>query len=191
VREMANKVKIYAGKVLIADPFMTEMNFKRSVICLCDHNKDDGSIGFILNKPINMRLDELIGDINVEEDYKIYYGGPVATDTIHYIHNLGDLLEESIKVSQGVYWGGNYEKLKFLIESGMVKKSNIRFYIGYSGWSPGQLDEEMKYGSWLTSEVHANYVFKSKSSTLWKQVLDNKGNTYSVIAQMPNGISLN
>ena len=191
MREMANKVKIYAGKVLIADPFMTEMNFKRSVICLCDHNKDDGSIGFILNKPINMRLDELIGDINVEEDYKIYYGGPVATDTIHYIHNLGDLLEESIKVSQGVYWGGNYEKLKFLIESGMVKKSNIRFYIGYSGWSPGQLDEEMKYGSWLTSEVHANYVFKSKSSTLWKQVLDNKGNTYSVIAQMPNGISLN
>jgi len=188
---MAKKNKITPGKVLVAEPFMTETNFKRSVICLCDHSSEDGSIGFILNKPINVKLEDLIGDITVEGEFKVFFGGPVATDTIHYIHNLGDLLEDSVKVSQGVYWGGNYEKLKFLMESGMVKDNNIRFYIGYSGWSPGQLAEELKYGSWLTTEVHANYVFKSQSSKLWKQVLNNKGNTYSVIAQMPNGISLN
>jgi len=188
---MPKKNKIAPGKVLVADPFMTESNFRRSVICLCDHSKTEGSIGFILNKPINIKLAELIGDIEVDEEFKVYYGGPVATDTIHYMHNIGDLLEESIKVTQGLYWGGNYEKLKFLMESGLVKSNNIRFYVGYSGWSPGQLKEELKYGSWMTSDVHANYVFKSKSSKLWKQVLDNKGNTFSVIAQMPNGISLN
>jgi len=188
---MANNIKITPGKILVADPFMTETNFRRSVICLCDHSSEDGSIGFILNKPINIKLEDLIGDVSLEDEFKVFYGGPVATDTIHYIHNLGDLLEDSVKVTQGVYWGGNYEKLKFLMESGMVRKENIRFYVGYSGWSPGQLVEELEFGSWMTSDVHANYVFKSKASKLWKQVLNNKGNTFSVIAQMPNGISLN
>jgi len=188
---MTKKSNISSGQVLVADPFLTESNFRRAVICLCDHSNDEGSIGFILNKPINIKLEDLISDVEVEEEFKVYYRGPVATDTIHYLHNIGDLLEESVKVSQGLYWGGNYEKLKFLIGSGLVKSNNIRFYVGYSGWSPGQLNEELQYGSWMTSEVHANYVFKSKASKLWKQVLDNKGNTFSVIAQMPNGISLN
>ena len=187
---MTEKVKIASGQVLIAEPFLLDSNFKRCVICLCEHS-DEGSLGFILNRPLNLSLEDLIGDLTVDEKFKVYYGGPVATDTIHYIHNLGDLIEDSVKIGTGVYWGGDYEKLKFLIESGLVLKNNIRFYIGYSGWSAGQLQEELQTGTWVPSELHPNYVFKTKSFSLWQQAMDHKGDVYSVIAQMPKGISLN
>lgn len=182
---------IKSGNILIAEPFMLDTNFKRAVICLCDHSEQEGSVGFILNRRMNLKLSELIPDIENEEEYNVFYGGPVATDTIHYIHNVGDLLEDSIKVSRGIYWGGNFEKLKFLINSGLIKPNNIRFYLGYSGWSAGQLQEELESGSWLISQVDPNYVFKSVSALLWKQTLSNKGDLYSVIAQMPSTISLN
>ncbi len=188
---MSNTPKVEPGKILIAEPFMMDTNFKRAVVCMCEHSPTDGSIGFILNKPINMDLSELVSDIESDEDYDVYYGGPVSTDTLHYMHNVGELLEDSIKIGQGVYWGGDFDKLKFLINSGMIRRDNIRFYIGYSGWSPRQLDDELILGSWVVSEIHANYVFKTKSSTLWRQAMINKGDRYSVIAQMPNYLSHN
>ena len=188
---MAKKNKIESGDILIAEPFMMDSNFKRSVICITDHTSEEGTVGFILNKRMNIKLDELVPDIKTEEKFSVYFGGPVATDTIHYIHNVGELLENSIKVSRGIYWGGDFEKLKFLINQELIKPKNIRFYLGYSGWSAGQLEEELKTGSWVKSEVDPNYVFKSISSMLWKQTLANKGDRFSVIAQMPNSISLN
>lgn len=181
---------IKIGHLLLAEPFMVDPNFKRSVILLCEHNQDDGTIGFILNKPINMNIDELVADFP-EFESEVYYGGPVATDTIHYIHNVGNLLENSVEVVRGVYWGGDFDKLKFLIESKLVLPDNIRFFVGYSGWSSGQLQDELSYGSWLVSDMHPNYAFKSKPSKLWMEVMHNKGNPYSVIAQMPNSNSLN
>lgn len=180
-----------AGKILIAEPFMLDSNFRRSVICLTDYSKTEGSVGFILNKRMNAKLDELVPEVKTEARFNIYFGGPVATDTLHYIHNVGELLDDSIKVSQGVYWGGDYEKLKFLINSELIKPHNIRFYLGYSGWSAGQLEEELKTGSWVVSDGDPNYIFKSVSALLWKQTMNNKGDHYSVIAQMPNTLSLN
>jgi len=186
-----NKREIAAGKILIAQPFMMDTNFKRAVVGICEYSKEKGTVGFILNKPINMDISEIIGDVVTEEKYEVFYGGPVATDTLHYIHNVGDLLDDSIKVSDGIYWGGDFKKLKFLIESGLILKDNIRFYIGYSGWEAGQLRQELASGSWIVSELYANYIFKSKSNALWQKALDHKGDAYSIIAQIPNYISHN
>ena len=183
-------MKAKTGDVLLAEPFMLDPHFKRGVVLLCDHTEEEGSVGFILNKPISSKVNELINDFP-EFDAHIYYGGPVATDTIHYIHNVGDLLEESTEIISGVYWGGNFEKLKFLISSELILPENIRFYVGYSGWSPGQLQEELITGSWVISDMHPNYAFKSKSKSLWKKVMKNKGETYTVIAQMPDSFILN
>lgn len=183
-----NRLEI--GRVLTAQPFMLDSNFNRAVIMICDHHPDDGSIGFILNKRFNMTVNELISDFP-EIDAQVFYGGPVATDTIHYIHNVGDILDDSRKVAPGVYWGGDYEKLKFLIENELIKSHNIRFYIGYSGWSPGQMANELKTGSWVLGDGHANYVFQLKPEILWKETLINKGHNYSVIGQMPEANILN
>lgn len=177
------------GIVLLAEPFMLDANFKRAAVLLCEHN-EDGSIGFIMNKPLDMRVDELIADFP-EFDSEVLFGGPVQTDTIHYIHNVGDLLEDSMKVVEGVYWGGDYEKLKFLISSKLILPHNIRFFVGYSGWSGGQLNEELDYGSWVTADMDANYIFKSKPDKLWEQVMNHKGDVYSVISQLPDEVTWN
>ncbi|MCB0596595.1 MAG: YqgE/AlgH family protein [Lewinellaceae bacterium] len=181
--------EVSSGQVLLAEPFMLDPNFKRSAVLLCEHN-EDGSVGFIMNKPLKMRIDELI-DGFPEFDSEVFFGGPVQTDTIHYIHNVGDLVEDSVKVADGVYWGGDFEKLKFLIASNLVLPHNIRFFVGYSGWSEGQLNDEMGYGSWVLAEMDANYLFKSEPKKLWTQVMYNKGDTYSVIAQMPETSNFN
>ncbi len=182
--------KTQTGSILIAEPFMVDPNFKRSVIAICDYTEEEGTVGFVLNKPLGLQVNELITDFP-SFDADVYFGGPVQTDSIHYIHNLGDLLEKSTKVVDGVWWGGDFEKLKFLIRSDMVQPHNIRFFVGYSGWSPGQLEEEMNLGSWMLSDLDANYLFKSKPKKLWKQVLKNIGDTHSVIAQMPDAANWN
>jgi len=191
MRKMAplNK-RIERGTILVAEPFMLDPNFRRAVVIICDYTSDEGTVGFILNKPIEMKVNELVADFP-EFDANVHYGGPVATDTIHYIHRSGDILDDSIKIGEGMYWGGSFEKLKFLIKSELIKPGDIRFYIGYSGWSTGQLEAEMEIGSWVLNESHPNYVFKSKHDELWSQTLINKGSTFSVISQMPDSFNLN
>ncbi len=181
--------KIRKGAVLLAEPFSIDVNFKRSAVVLTEH-QTEGSVGFIMNKKLDVKIEDLLTDFP-EFESRVYFGGPVATDSIHYLHNLGDLLEDSVKVTNGVYWGGDFEKLKFLITSKLVHPRNIRFYVGYSGWSSGQLTNELDYGSWVVADMHANYLFKSKPEFLWEQIMRNKGNTYSVIARMPDDVNWN
>ncbi len=186
---MMIKNEVTSGKVLLAEPFMLDPNFKRSAVILCEHN-EEGSVGFIMNKPLKTRIDELIEDFP-EFASEVFFGGPVQTDTIHYVHNVGDLLEDSIKVADGVYWGGDFDQLKFLVSSKLILPDNIRFFVGYSGWSGGQLADEMVYGSWVLADMHPNYLFKSEPEVLWKQVMYNKGDAYTVIAQLPETVSWN
>jgi putative transcriptional regulator len=185
---MAGK-KLKGGTILLAEPFMLDPNFKRTAVLLCEHS-EEGSIGFVLNKRMDIGLNELIADFP-EFDTKVYFGGPVQTDTIHYIHNVGDLLDESRKIADGVWWGGNFETLKVLVRTELIKPENIRFFVGYSGWSETQLEEEMETGSWVTADMHPNYVFKSRPDSLWSQIMSNKGDLFTVIASMPDSVTYN
>ena len=166
---------------------MLDANFKRAAVLLCEHS-GEGSIGFILNRKLDMRVDELVADFP-EFNVPVYFGGPVQTDTIHYLHNVGDLLEDSREISKGVWWGGNFDKLKFLISSNLIEAHNIRFFVGYSGWSEGQLKDEMAWGSWVAADMHPNYLFKTKPDQLWSQIMSNKGDAYTVIASMPDSVA--
>ncbi|MFT4759470.1 MAG: putative transcriptional regulator [Paraglaciecola sp.] len=183
------KHQISTGKVLLADPFMQDSNFKRAAILLTDYS-EDGSVGFILNKQLDMNIEALVADFP-DFDSVVFYGGPVQTDTIHYIHNLGDVLEKSTKIGEDIYWGGDFKKLKVLIGAGVVQPENIRFYVGYSGWSEGQLEEELEGGSWVLADMDADYLFEGKHEELWTQIMNSKGNAFEVIAQMPEGIDYN
>lgn len=171
------------GQILLAEPFMADPHFRRAAILLCEHG-DEGSVGFIMNKPLDMRIDELV-DPFPEFESTVLFGGPVQTDSIHYLHTKGDLIEGSRKVTDGIYWGGDFEQLKALISSELIEPRDIRFFVGYSGWSEQQLDDEMEIGSWVVAEMHANYLFKSVPDDVWEQAMHNKGDVYTVIAQMP------
>lgn len=183
------KPELKSGTVLLAEPFMMDGNFKRAAIVLAEHN-EEGTIGFIMNRPVEMRIDELVEDFP-EFAAPIYYGGPVQTNTLHFLHRIGDLLADSKEIVPGICWGGDFNQLKLLVKQGLVMPMDIRFFVGYSGWSPGQLIDELKIGSWVTAPMDVNYLFKTNADKLWSQVLENKGAVYSVIADIPDGVSYN
>lgn len=180
------------GKVLLAEPFLLDPNFRRAAILLCEHEQeeDGGSLGFIMNKPLQTYVHEIVPDFP-EFDAEVFFGGPVQTDTIHFVHSFGDLLDDSVELIKGIYWGGDFEKLKFLITSELVKPSQIRFFVGYSGWSKGQLNQEMKLGTWVMADMHPNYLFKEKAAELWQQIMYNKGETFTIIANMADEFKAN
>ena len=124
------------GILLIADPFLKDPNFLRTVIFLCDH-KQESSFGFVLNRQYENTLDELIPEL---EGHKIpvFYGGPVEIDTIHFLHQYPDEIPGGQEVLKGIYWGGDFDAVINFIKNENFDKDKIRFYIGYSGWGDGQ-----------------------------------------------------
>jgi putative transcriptional regulator len=174
---------------MIAEPFMLDPHFKRSVVLMTEHTPEE-SVGFIINKMLDMAPQPIIPEF---PNFKvpIFYGGPVNTDTIHFLHNVGELLDGSVRLSSGVYYGGDPQQLKFLIESKLIEPKHIRFFAGYSGWDENLLKNEISEGSWIVSDMHANYLFNVQPSTLWRTILQHKGNAFSIIADMRDENVLN
>ena len=114
------------------------------------------------------------------------YVVPVSTDTLHYIHNVGDLLEESVPSCRGVYWGGNCEKLKFLIDQQLIGPQNIRFFVGYAGWTKDHWWEELGFASWFLAEGAPLFVFRFQAQRLCKKVLIVKGIPYEFFFELPD-----
>lgn len=177
------------GKVLVSEPFLLDSYFKRAVILLGEHS-EEGTVGFILNKPTDLNLNDALEDFP-QFEVPLYFGGPVQTDTIHFLHTIGEKLEGSKKILPGIYWGGSLEALKLMIETGQVKKEEIRFFAGYSGWEPNQLDDELKGKTWLISQGKKDFAFAENPEELWGQVLRTMGSQYAVLANFPEDPSLN
>ena len=186
---MATEPSVKSGQLLLAEPYMIDPHFRRTAVLLCEHDAE-GSLGLILNRPTGLNIHDVIAEFP-EFDAQVYYGGPVHGDSLHFIHDLGDLLEDSLEIATGVWWGGDFENLKFLISSGLLPPERIRFFVGCAGWSNGQLEEEMGYGSWVAVPMDPNYAFKSEPSDLWSQAMSHKGNRYEIIAEIPEYVSWN
>jgi len=178
-----------AGILLIADPFLKDPNFKRTVVFLCEH-QDEGSFGFVLNRTYEHTLDELITDADGIKT-PVFYGGPVQMDTIHFLHQYPDKIPGSFKVMDGVYWGGDFEKVLGLLKAGELETSKIRFFIGYSGWTEGQLQDELKEKSWLTVEATRKLIFHKKTDEIWKDSLRHLGGDYEMMINFPIDPMLN
>ncbi len=177
-----SQTQVKVGDLLVAEPFLNDPNFKRSVILLCHHDKE-GSLGFVLNHKMKVKFNELVNNFP-KFDADVFAGGPVQTNTLHFIHNVGDLLEGSVRISSGVYFGGDLNNLRFLIESKLIEPKHIRFYLGYTGWEEMQLQQEFKEGTWIPANMHANYIFKSDPKALWQNVLEQKNGNFAVISKM-------
>jgi putative transcriptional regulator len=182
-------VELSPGILLIADPFLKDPNFARTVILLCEH-QEKGSFGFVINKLFDQRLDELVPDI-VMPNIPVYYGGPVQMDTIHFVHQQPDLIKGGMEVVPGIYWGGNFEDVVSTVNSGHLDLQQIKFFIGYSGWTDGQLDAELKEKSWILSESNKQLIFKEKEPLIWQQALKNMGDNFALMANFPIDPSLN
>lgn len=177
------------GRLLIAKPsILNDFSFKRSTILLTEHS-EKSSVGFILNKPTQYVLKDLIPEIDCE--FLVYQGGPVEQENLYFIHRIPDLLEGSIALSNGMFWGGNFEQLKNVLVTNRIKSSEIRFFLGYSGWGSSQLEEELKTESWFVSENDFTNILAVNYELLWKKKLLQKGGEYSLWANAPEDIQMN
>lgn len=185
-----DNLKPQKGCLLVSEPFMEDDYFKRSVILLCDYN-NEGAFGFILNNYITIKLDELLeGKFDFETDVSL--GGPVASNNLYFIHTLGpDVLPGSTILLEGLYIGGDFEILKELLILGQVSSNQIKFFLGYSGWSANQLDEEMGENAWIVAEANLDEIMSDTDKDLWKKTLDKKGGKFKVISNFPNDPTLN
>lgn len=177
------------GRFLLAEPFLQDPNFVRTVVLLTEHNQE-GSIGFVLNRPIEYKLNEILPDFP-EFDVPVYLGGPVQQDSLHFIHRVPGLGEAESEISEGVFWGGNFEVLKALVSQGEVDPDDIRFFVGYSGWAPQQLEGELEANSWIVSPAKAKFAFSEDHETLWKEVMSSLGKKYKIMSNYPTDPSLN
>ena len=178
-----------AGILLIAEPFLKDPNFMRTVVLLCDH-QTDGSFGFVINRHYEHTLNELMNDMD-ELPLPVFYGGPVQMDTIHFLHQYPDKIPGSQEVQKGIYWGGDFETAVTLLQNGDIDKSKIRFFIGYSGWSDGQLTNELNDKSWLTVEANRSIVFHNEADEIWKESLKLLGGDYEQLVNYPIDPQLN
>ena len=182
--------KLKKGHLLIAEPsIIGDLSFNRSVILLADHNTE-GSVGFILNKPLKYTIKDLLPEI--QSNFKIYNGGPVEQDNLYFIHNVPNLIPDSIEISDGIFWGGDFDLTKNLINTGILKKKNIRFFLGYTGWDSEQLENEMQSSSWiLTNNVYANKILGKASAHFWKEKIVELGGEYLIWSNAPENPILN
>ena len=185
----SNNIKPGRGKILISEPFLWDYFFKRSVVLLAEHN-EEGTFGVIINKPIKANFNEFVKDFP-EFNSKVFLGGPVQSDSLFFIHTLGEQIENSLEIIPGVYWGGDIERVREMIELGLIQPSQIRFFIGYSGWAPKQLEDELVRNSWLVSHITAHDLLASNPKMMWSRSLRRLGKEYEYWNNFPDDPALN
>ncbi len=176
------------GRILISEPMINDTYFRRSVVLITEHT-ENGSAGFVLNKSIDLSINEIIDDFPVFES-KVSVGGPVGKDTIFFLHTLGNLVPNAKHVVDNIYWGGDFDYLKELIKENFVEPNQVLFFMGYASWSKNQLQEEIDSNSWLVSNVDSEYLI-NHGDDIWEELLFNLGKEYKVWANMPQNPTMN
>lgn len=184
-----NKLNAAKGRLLIAEPFMDDPYFKRSVILLTEYSKK-GAFGFILNKSIDININNILPDFP-QLKANIFMGGPVQTDSLFYIHNQGKVIEGSQHIVDDLYWAGNFNQLKKMILDEQIFPNEIVFFLGYAGWDYRQLKNEINSESWLISTTSSNMISEMNKENLWKKTLQKMGTKHAALANFPEDPSLN
>lgn len=190
-KNMIQNTVAKSGSILVAEPFLLDSYFRRSVVLLTHHIDTMGSFGFIINRP----FDDMFAAnyLPIASDFKalLHYGGPVHTNRLYFLHGVGDLIPKSQEILKGVWLGGDFEVVKVLINQKLILPNQIRFYVGCSSWGEFQLSSEIKERTWIGADADANYVFSRQPKNLWRDVLVNKGDAYIIIGNMPDENYLN
>lgn len=186
VNEDPNKVK--EGCVLVSEPLGRDLFFKKSVIIIVEHNSI-GSVGFVINKPYHISVKELIPDFMVS-NVNVSLGGPVEPDTLHFLHGYGDQIENSKQIAPGLYWGGDFEQLQMKVNAGLIDPSKVRFFIGYSGWTSGQLADEIEQSHWIVSSMSNSDILNAPRN-LWENCVQAMGERFKPWLNTPDMPAMN
>ncbi|MGM0479030.1 MAG: YqgE/AlgH family protein [Bacteroidota bacterium] len=185
-----NRRKPRKGRVLLSDPFSDDDYFGRSVVYLCEYN-EKGTFGFVLNNFLDLNLADVAKNFpDIQTNVSI--GGPVQTESIYFIHTLGELLPNSVSVEDGIFLGGDYDMLMQLIQEDKISSRQVRFFLGYSGWTGGQLEEEIQRNTWLVAPVlNAGEIMDHTIEDIWQRFMRREGKKYDILARSPLDVSAN
>lgn len=176
------------GRVLIAEPFMLDPYFKRSVVLLTEHSKQ-GAVGFILNQPLGIQVQEVLPDF-IACEAPVFLGGPVNPQNLFFIHNCSSL-PGAIQITESLYWDGDFEILKSWLKAGKIIPNQVRFFLGYAGWDYAQLNEELEKQSWLISQLDEETTLDPNTDKLWKASLQAMGKEQAILSSFPEDPNLN
>ena len=174
------------GSFLIANPVLPDPNFSRTVVLLCNHD-DQGSFGLVINKVADVQAADIFHKIDLLDsyDHRVYAGGPVAPSQLFYLCRLKEPVSELDRVCDDVYLGMSWEALETVLPLIAQPERDLRFYLGYSGWSAGQLAGEMEQRSWLTCDARGTFVFEENEGSIWARTVKSMGKDYEYLINAP------
>lgn len=184
-----NRIRPAKGRLLVSEPFLPDPYFRRTVVLLCEHN-EEGSFGFVLNRPMEMSVNDLMESMPAIRS-TVNIGGPVQSGNLFYLHTLGPHLQGSVEVVDGVYMGGDHERLVAILSADASLARHVRFYVGYSGWAEGQLERELNDRSWLVAHAERKRIMAVDTRSLWADTLRGMGPEYAPLANFPEDPGLN
>ena len=171
--------KPQSGDVLVVEPFLREVHFRRSVVLLIDHNDKEGTVGLVLNRRSNIKLHEVLRDATCSRAVPLYIGGPVDHSRLLYLHTLGNRVRDAIQLENGLFLGGNFEDILQYIDSEEYDERCIKFFAGYSGWTAGQLDREIEEKTWVVaSPGNTVDAMLAADDSYWRKVVASLGEPY-------------
>jgi putative transcriptional regulator len=181
-RRQSQKESI-AGSLLLAHPALRDPNFRRAVVLMSVHN-EEGAMGVVLNRPLDKKLGELDGAfaLGTLAGVPLFSGGPVQTDQLLLV------AWQSQVDGFRLHFGIEPERATQLMsEEGTV----MRAFLGYSGWSGGQLEKELKHDTWIVTDVPGDLLSHKQDNELWRWVLGGLGEEWRLLAEEPEDTSLN
>lgn len=198
---MGDNGKFLKGQLLLDSGQLGGSFFQRTVVLICQHNKE-GAFGLVLNRSLGKTVGEMIV-ADLPESLKespLFLGGPVQPAALSFLHTdhfisvgnaLPDFSPAEAEVLPNLALGHSLDELVDIGESFSPAKK-VRMFAGYAGWSPGQLEDEMKRKSWLTYPASLELVFETPPEALWQKILKSKGGWKNkLLSQMPDDLSLN
>ncbi|MEO6036646.1 MAG: YqgE/AlgH family protein [Verrucomicrobiota bacterium] len=185
----SNAPEFLKGKLLLDGGKLEGSFFHRTVVLICEHNAE-GALGLVLTRDSGNKVGEMIvADLpEAMKEQSLFLGGPVQPASLSFLHSNSFLPEANVMPNLSV--GHSLETLVDLGESFSTTQT-VKIFAGYSGWSPGQLEEEMKRGAWLMHPASLDLVFQIDPAQLWKKILDEKGWQYRLMTQRPDDLSRN
>lgn len=179
-----NKYKPERGRILLSEPFLVDDYFTRSVVLLCEHGPE-GSFGFVINNYTDLSL----MDINPkfpDIPMKVSIGGPVKPEHLYLIHTLDHEQIGGQHVVDNVYLGGDFELVLNMLQANSAILEHVRFFLGYSGWTSGQLADELEEKSWLVVPAPAaTYIMDTSRDEIWKDLMQSQGGVYELMSKFP------
>ncbi len=189
------KRPIARGSLLIAQPFLNEVWFDRAVISVIDYDDADGATGVVLNNGMNYTLDQVLDGVGeAGRHVPVFCGGPLSQDRLYFIHTLGDeIIPGAREYAPGLYIGGDFDSIIKYVNEGYPVDGYVRFFIGYSGWSGGQLEKEVREDTWAVqpSEIEPADLLHGDGDSYWHRIVKTMGPEYRSWRVIPRDVTAN